>query len=77
MLPVRLRLRVAGQMDLAIFADYGARLVDNNRAVEAALASVLDRQLGIAQIEAHAERLGRVEQRHGLRTRHVALIVAV
>src|SRR6202162_2739376 len=37
MLAVRLRLRVAGEMDLPIFADYGAVPVDEDRGVEPAL----------------------------------------
>ena len=66
-------LGMARQVDLAVFQRDRARLVDQDRGVEAARAAVLPRQLGEAEIEADAERLRLVEQRRGLVRRHLAL----
>jgi hypothetical protein len=51
-------LGVAGQVDLAVLADDAAGLVDQDRGVEAP-PRPFGRQLGIAQVEADAERAAR------------------
>ena len=74
---VRLRLGMAGQMDLAVFADDVAVAVDEDRCVEAALAAVFIDKLGVAEIETDAELLRFVEQRLRFRARHFLLVIAV
>ena len=77
MLAVRLRLRVAGEMDLPIFADYGAVPVDEDRGVEPALLISFMREFRVAEVETDAEFPGFFKERCGLRARHLFLIETV
>ena len=63
----RLVLGVAGQMDLAVFRDDRAALVDQDRRVVAVAIRSLDRQLGIAEVKPDAALAREIEQ--GLRLR--------
>ena len=69
----RLVLRVAGQMDLPVLADEAARLVDQDRGVEAPGPAAVRDELGVAQAEADAEAPRLVEERSRLRPRHLPL----
>ena len=64
---------VARQVHLAVLADDPAVGRHHDRGVVAVRDAVLDRELGIAQIEADAEVLCQIEQRMGRRVRHLAL----
>src|SRR6266700_5043309 len=68
------RLDRAGQMDLAIATENFATAIDQDRAVEAAPRRC---HLGVADIEADAERPGAIEQRLHGRIRHAALEVMI
>ena len=65
-----IELVVAGQMHLAVLADDGARLVDQDRGVEM---MPVRRQLRIAEAHRHAGALRRLEQRPRGGVRHLAL----
>ena len=70
-------LGVAGQMDLAVLADETPIGSDQNRGVEAMVAAVLFRTLGIAQVEADAPGARQLEQRQRLGARHLRFEVPV
>src|SRR5262249_11167590 len=70
----RLVLGMTGEMDLAVFADGAARLVHQDRGVEAShRASRLTYELGIAETEADAETARLDEERTRLRPWHLTL----
>src|SRR3981081_3312584 len=71
---VGLRLGMARQMHLAVFADDVSGAVDQDRGVEPALATVFLHEFGIAEIEADAELLRLVEERLRVRRRQRSLI---
>ncbi len=60
---LRIELDVAGQVDLAVFADDRAGAVDEHRGVEV---PAFRRQLGVAEAHGKAERARALEQGRGL-----------
>src|SRR5580692_9943947 len=74
---VRPVIGMAGQMNLAVFADDCAFLVDQNRRVVVMGLAALPLKLGVAQIKSYAERLGGLEQRPGCRARNLPFEEAV
>src|ERR1700676_2063942 len=74
---VGLRLGMARQMHLAVFANDVSGAVNQDRGVEPTLAALFLHEFGIAKIEANAELLSLVEERLRVRTRHRALKIAV
>ena len=75
--PAGLRLGMAGKMHLAVLSDDVAGAVDEDRGVEAPLAAIVDDEFRIAEIEPDAEFPGFVEERLGVRPRHLLFVVAV
>ncbi len=65
-----IKLHMAGKMDLPVFADDAAGLVDDDRRIEML---PLGREFRVAERETHAERPGPIKQRLRCRIRHVRL----
>ena len=72
--PPRLVFGVAGQVHLAVLPDDRTVPLDKDRCV---VAVAVRGQLGIAEVEPHAEASGLVEEGTGLRAGHLGLVEAV
>ncbi len=68
---------VAGEMNLAVLADHPPLPVDDDRGVVMTDLLVFQGQLRIAEAKANLQALGFLEQRGGIRPRHLALEEAV